>query len=166
MTQRVAIRPWNEADAAEIVAAHANLQGAMLPILHALMEAFGYIDAAAIPIVASALNVSKAEVHGVIGFYHDFRTELPGRHVFKVCRAEACQAMGCDGLIADLERRFAARLGETSPDGAVTLEAVYCLGNCALSPAAMLDGKLHGRVTPAKAETLLAAAHKRSSGRA
>ena len=161
MTQRVAIRPWNEDDAAEIVAAHATLQGALLPILHALMEAFGYIDSAAIPIVAAALNISKAEVHGVIGFYHDFRTELPGRHVLKVCRAEACQAMGCNALIDQLEQRLGVKLGGTSKDGGVTMEAVYCLGNCALSPAAMLDGRLHGRITPAKTEALLAKAAAR-----
>jgi formate dehydrogenase subunit gamma len=161
VTQRVAQRPWSEADAAEIIAGHKDLPGAMLPMLHALQEAFGYIDGAAIPLVAEALNVSKAEVHGVIGFYHDFRTALPGRHVLKLCRAEACQSMGCDALVAHVERGLRVTLGETTEDGAVTLEAVYCLGNCALSPAAMLDGKLYGRVSPAKADALVERARSR-----
>ena len=162
MTHRVAIRPWSEADAAEIIAAHKAMPGAMLPMLHALQEAFGYVDAAAIPLVAEALNVSKAEVHGVIGFYPDFRDRPAGAHVLKLCRAEACQAMGCDSLVEHLERKLSVKLGGTTTDGAVTLEAVYCLGNCALSPAAMLDGKLHGRVTAARAEALLAAARSRA----
>ena len=161
MTHRVAPRPWNEEEAAEIIAAHRDLAGAMLPMLHALQEAFGYLDAAAIPMVGSALNVSKAEVHGVIGFYHDFRTELPGRHVLKVCRAEACQSMGCDSLIGHLERKTGAKLGATSADGAFTLEEVFCLGNCALSPAAMLDGKLYGRVSHHAADRLIDAARAR-----
>ena len=134
----------------------------MLPVLHALQEAFGYADAAAIPLVAEALNVSKAEVHGVIGFYHDYRTELPGRHVLKLCRAEACQSMGCEQLAADLERRLGVKTGGTTADGAVTLEAVYCLGNCALSPAALIDGKLYGRVSAAKVEALLDSARNRT----
>jgi len=134
----------------------------MLPVLHALQEAFGYVDAAAIPLVAEALNVSKAEVHGVIGFYHDYRTELPGRHVLKLCRAEACQSMGCEQLAADLERRLGVKTGGTTADGAVTLEAVYCLGNCALSPAALIDGKLYGRVSAAKVEALLDSARNRT----
>ena len=162
MTQRTAIHPWTETEATEIVAAHKDMPGAMLPILHALQETFGYIDQGVIPIVADALNVSRAEVHGVIGFYHDFRTELPGRLVFKVCRAEACQSMGCDSLIAHLERKLKTKLGGTSADGAVTVEAVYCLGNCALSPAAMLDGKLYGRVSPGTADRLLDAARSKA----
>jgi formate dehydrogenase subunit gamma len=162
VTQKTAIRPWNGAEAAEIVAAHRDVPGAMLPILHALQEAFGYVDAAAIPIVAEALNVSKAEVHGVIGFYHDFRDTRPGKHVLKLCRAEACQSMGCESLIDHVERRLRVKLGETSGDGAFTVEAVYCLGNCALSPAAMLDGKLYGRVTSAAADKLIDAARSRA----
>ncbi len=161
MTRRTAIHPWNEDEAAEIVAAHATLPGAMLPILHGLQESFGYVDAAAIPVIAEALNLSKAEVHGVIGFYHDFRDTPPGRHLLKLCRAEACQSMGCDALIDHVERRLGAKLGETTADGAVTIEAVYCLGNCALSPAAMLDGKLYGRVSPAAADRLIDGARNR-----
>jgi formate dehydrogenase subunit gamma len=162
VTQRTAIHPWNDAEAAEIVAAHKSVPGAMLPVLHALQESFGYVDQAAIPVIAEALNVSKAEVHGVIGFYHDFRTEPPGKHVFKVCRAEACQSMGCESLIDHIERRLRVKLGQTTGDGGFTVEAVYCLGNCALSPAAMLDGKLYGRVSPERADTMIAAARSRA----
>lgn len=132
-----------------------HLPGALLPVLHALQAQFGYIDEAAIPIVADVLNISVAEVHGVIGFYHDFRQHPPGRHVLRVCRAEACQSMGCEALIHHIERRVGAKLGETSADRSVTIEAVYCLGNCALSPALMLDGKLYGRVSAATADVLL-----------
>jgi len=162
VTQRTVIHPWNDDEAAEIVAAHKHMPGAMLPMLHALLEAFGYVDAAAIPVIAEALNVSKAEVHGVIGFYHDFRTEPAGKHVLKLCRAEACQSMGCESLIDHVERRLRVKLGETSTDGGFTVEAVYCLGNCALSPAAMLDGKLYGRVSPEFADGLIAAARGRA----
>ena len=133
----------------------AHLPGALLPVLHALQEQFGYIDAAAIPLVADALNLSFAEVHGVTSFYHDFRRQPPGRHVLRVCRAEACQAMGCDSLIRHIEHRAGTKIGETSPSGSLTMEAVYCLGNCALSPALMLDGKLYGRVSASTADLLL-----------
>jgi formate dehydrogenase subunit gamma len=117
----------------------------LLPALHALVEAFGYIDERAIPLVADVFNLSRAEVTGVVSFYKDFRREPPGRHVVKVCRAEACQAMGCEPLVAELEKRLGTPVDATSA-GAVTLETVYCLGNCALSPAALVDGKLLGRV--------------------
>ena len=132
-----------------------HLPGALLPVLHALQEEFGYIDRAAVPLIADVLNLSQAEVHGVISFYHDFRHEPPGRHVLKLCRAEACQSMGCDRLINHVEQRLGAKLGETTPDGGFTLDAVYCLGNCALSPALMLDGKPYGRVSPEVADFLI-----------
>ena len=121
--------------------------GALLPILHALQDEFGYIDKAAVPLVADALNLSHAEVHGVISFYHDYRTRPPGRHTLQICRAEACQSMGCRALIDQVEDRFQIALGETTADRSLTVEAVYCLGNCACSPAVMLDGKLYGRVS-------------------
>ena len=158
-------RSWDETEAGEIVAAHRHLDGAMLPIVHALQEAFGYVDGAAVPMIAEALNVSQAEVHGVVSFYHDFRDTPPGRHVFKICRAEACQSMNSKATIDHLERTLGVTLGNTTKDGEVTLEAVYCLGNCALSPAAILDGKLHGRVTPARADQLLAAVRERPVNR-
>jgi formate dehydrogenase subunit gamma len=132
-----------------------RLPGALLPILRAVQERFGFIDDAAVPVIAEALNLSRAEVHGVITFYHDFRRTPAGSHVLKLCRAEACQSMGCEALADALRRRHGIAFGETSADGRLTLEAVYCLGNCALAPAAMLDGKTHGRLDAAKVATLL-----------
>lgn len=133
----------------------AGLPGALLPVLHALQEEFGYIDHAAIPLIAGALNISKAEVHGVISFYHDFRHHPPGLHVLKICRAEACQSMGCDRTIQHVENRLGVKLGETTADGAFTVEQIFCLGLCALAPAAMLDGRPYGRVSPQVADMLV-----------
>lgn len=140
------MRNWDAETASAIVNDLKHLEGPMLPILHALQERFGYIDRDAVPLVADALNVSKAEVHGVITFYHDFRDAPAGRHVLKICRAEACQSMGCERLVDHLAAEHGLSIGETTPDGRLTIEAVYCLGNCALSPAAMLDGQLIGRL--------------------
>jgi len=141
--------PWDADAAAAVAAGLRDVDGALLPILHALQERFGYIDERAIPMVAEALNLSRAEVHGVVGFYPDFRRAPPGRCVVRLCRAEACQAMGADALAAALETALGTPVGATSPDGRVTLDAVYCLGNCALSPAALIDGKLYGRLDAA-----------------
>ncbi len=127
------------------------LDGPLLPILHAINARFGHVDERALPVIADVLNLTRAEVQGVVSFYHDFRRQPAGRHVVKICRAEACQAMGAERLIAELETAFGVKLGETSGDGNVTLEAVYCLGNCALSPSALIDGKLYGRLDAAKA---------------
>ncbi len=138
-----------------------QLPGALLPILHALQEEFGYVDPSAVPVIAGALNISHAEVHGVITFYHDFRTQPPGRHVLQICRAESCQAMGCDDLIRHVENRLGVKLGSTTPDDSFTLSPVYCLGNCALSPAAMLDGKPYGRVSAEVADFLIDDARRR-----
>ena len=132
-----------------------NLPGALLPILHSLQEEFGYIDEAAIPLIATALNLSKAEVHGVVSFYHDFRHAPPGRHLLKICRAEACQSMGCDRLIRHVEGRLGVKLGQTTDDRSFTVDQVFCLGLCALSPAMMLDGKPYGRVSPQVADFLI-----------
>lgn len=137
-----------------------HLPGALLPILHALQEEFGYIDAAATPMIADALNLSRAEVHGVISFYHDFRHEPAGRHVLRICRAESCQSMGCDTLIEHVENRAGVKLGGTTSDGSLTIEQVFCLGNCALSPAAMLDGEPYGRVSPSVADFLIESARR------
>ncbi len=128
----------------EIAASMKGLDGPLIPILHALNDRFGYVDDTAIPVVANVLNLSRAEVHGVVSFYHDFRHEPAKRHVLKICRAEACQSMGAEKLFAEV----AAALGDSAQ---VTLEPVYCLGNCALSPSAMIDGKLYGRVSKEKA---------------
>ena len=130
---------WDVARAGEIVGAHAHRDGATLPILHALQEAFGYVDGAAVPLVADALNLSRAEVHGVVTFYHDFRRAPAGRHVVKLCRAEACQAVGAVGLAAHAKRSLGVDWHGTTADGAVTLEPVFCLGLCARGPAALID---------------------------
>ena len=138
-----------------------HIDGALLPILHALQDEFGYVDEAAVPLIADTLNVSKAEVQGVISFYHDFLRLPPGRHVLRLCRAEACQSMGCDKTISHVEDSLGVKLGETTPDGAFTLRDVFCLGLCAHSPAAMLDGEPHGRVTPQIADMLIESARRR-----
>lgn len=151
---------WSESRAEEIIAEHQAVEGAALPILHALQETFGCVPEAAIPMVARALNLSRAEMHGVVSFYHDFRREPAGRHVLKLCRAEACQACGGDGLADRAERRLGVRMGDTSPDGRVTLEAVYCLGLCATAPSAMLDGRVVGRLDEARLDALLAEAQR------
>jgi formate dehydrogenase subunit gamma len=140
------------------------LPGALLPVLHAIQDALGFVPPDAVPQIARALNLSQAEVHGVISFYHDFRSAPPGRHVLKLCRAEACQAMGSEALAAHLTRRLGIQWKQTSPDGALTIEPVYCLGNCALSPAAMLDGKLRGRVTTAALDAIIAACRRPPEG--
>jgi formate dehydrogenase subunit gamma len=152
--------PWDTARGAEIIAEHAQLEGATLVILHALQEAFGYMPEAAIPMVASALNLSRAEVHGVFTFYHDFRNKPAGRHVLKLCRAEACQAAGGDTLAARAEARLGIALGDTTPDERVTLEPIYCLGLCATAPSAMLDGRLVGRLDEKRMDVLLAEAQR------
>lgn len=148
---------WSEAQVREIVARHAHLEGPLLPILHAAQAAFGYIPRDAIPIVADALNLTRAEVYGVVSFYHDFREEPPGRHIVKLCRAEACQATGARALNAAILDHFGIDWGQTAPDGAVTVEAVYCLGLCSVAPAALVDGEPHGRC---KAEDLIALAER------
>lgn len=140
------MRLWDREVAASLIAARRHLDGAMLPILHALQAEFGYVDAAAVPMIADALNLSRAEVHGVISFYHDFREAPPGRHVLKLCRAEACQAVGCEALVDRLAHHHGVVPGQTTADGALTVEDVYCLGNCALGPSALFDGELVGRV--------------------
>lgn len=122
--------------------------GALLPILHAVQDALGFVPAAAVPIIADGLNLSRAEVHGVVSFYHYFRNAPPGRHTIRLCRAEACQSMNQRGLEAHSKARLGVTFHQTTADGAFTLEPVYCLGNCACSPAMMIDGELYGRVTP------------------
>src|SRR5258705_6373228 len=131
--------PWDAARGGEIIAQHTPLEGATLVILHALQEAFGYVPEPAIPMIASALNLSRAEVHGVVTFYRDFRRAPAGRHVLKLCRAEACQAAGGDALAARAEARLGIAMGATAPDGSVTPEPVYCLRLCATAPSALID---------------------------
>ena len=146
---------WDETRAAEIIAQHRHLDGATLPILHALQAVFGFIGEEAIRLVASALNLSRAEVHGVATFYHDFRAAPAGRHVLKLCRAEACQAMGADALSAQASKRLRAGWHETTSDGKITLEPVFCLGLCACAPAAMIDGRVVGRLDAATLDVLI-----------
>ncbi|EIG57355.1 formate dehydrogenase subunit gamma [Bradyrhizobium sp. WSM1253] len=152
--------PWDETRGAEIIAEHSKQEGATLVILHALQDAFGYVPAAAIPIVAHALNLSRAEVHGVFTFYHDFRHKPAGRHVLKLCRAEACQAAGGDALAARAEAKLGVSLGHTTADDRVTLEPIYCLGLCATAPSAMLDGRLIGRLDEKRIDALVAEAQR------
>ena len=146
---------WNRERAAEIVEAHVHLDGAALPILHALQREFGYIDREAVPLVAQALNLSRAEVHGVVSFYHDFREAPPGQHVLKLCRGEACQSMGAEALAATAREQLRTDWHETTPDGRVTLEPVFCLGLCACAPAAMLDGRVYGTLDRARLTKLI-----------
>ncbi|WP_082364228.1 formate dehydrogenase subunit gamma [Rhodopseudomonas sp. AAP120] len=151
---------WEPTRAGEIIAALAHKEGPMLVILHALQEAFGYVPEAAVPMVAQALNLSRAEVHGVVSFYPDFRREPPGRHVLKLCRAEACQAAGGDALAVHAETRLGVAFGQTSADGSVTLEPAYCLGLCATAPAAMLNDRVVGRLDTKRLDRLMAEAQQ------
>lgn len=157
--------PWSEDAGRAAIAAEAGRPGPCLLVLQALQARFGYVPEEAVPLVAEALNLSRAEVHGVLGFYHDLRQAPPGRHVVKLCRAEACQAVGAEELVAAVERRLGLSLGQTSADGRVTLEAVFCLGNCACGPAALIDGKLHARLDAGRVGDLLAEAERRERAR-
>ena len=152
-------QPLSPADRAQVdlaLAQYRNHPGPLLQILHAVQERIGYIPDAAIPVIAESLNFSRAEVHGVVTFYHHFRRTPPGRHVVQLCQAEACRALHCETLTAYVKRRLGIDFHETTADGRFTLEPVYCLGNCACSPAAMINGELHGRVTPERFDALLA----------
>jgi formate dehydrogenase subunit gamma len=140
----------------DILTAHAGMEGPLLPILHAVQAEFGHVPQDTLPIIAKSLNLSRAEVHGVMSFYHDFREEPAGRHVVKLCRAEACQSMGADRVAAHAKAALGVDWHGTSLDGAVTLEPIFCLGLCACAPAAMVDGKLVGRVDEARLDALIA----------
>jgi formate dehydrogenase subunit gamma len=146
---------WSEARGRAIIAAHREADGPALPILHALQDAFGHIPRDAIPMVAEALNLTRAEIHGIVTFYHDFRETPAGAHVLKLCRAEACQSMGADALGQQARDALRVGWGETTEDGQVTLEPVFCLGLCACAPAAMFDGKLLGALDAARLGALL-----------
>ncbi|HVH29540.1 MAG TPA: formate dehydrogenase subunit gamma [Vicinamibacterales bacterium] len=133
---------------AGIVSRLKDLRGALLPILHAVQEELGYVPAAVVPVIADGLNLSRAEIHGVISFYHYFRDTPPGRHTIHLCRAEACQAMNERALERHAKTRLGIDFHQTTSDGAFTFEPVYCLGNCACAPSMLVDGELYGRVTP------------------
>jgi formate dehydrogenase subunit gamma len=129
--------------------------GALLPILHALQDEFGFIDRSAVPVIARALNITRAQDYSTISIYPDLRNIPPGRHVLRVCRAEACQSMGCDKLIQHVENRLGIRLGQTTADGRFMVEQIFCLGLCSQPPAVMLDGRPYGHVTPQMVDSLL-----------
>lgn len=138
-----------------------TMPGALLPILHAIQDTLGYIPPAAVPLIADGLNLSRAEIHGVISFYHYFRDTKPGRHTIHLCRAEACQSMNQKATETHAKQALGVDYHGTSRDGAFTLEPVYCLGNCAASPAMMIDDKLYGRVTPQRFDAIVAQWEKR-----
>jgi formate dehydrogenase subunit gamma len=139
----------------EIAVAHRGQRGALLPILHAIQEALGYVPPEAVPVLAEELNLSRADVHGVVTFYHDFRAAPAGRTTVRICRGEACQSVGAERLVGHVRDRCGMSLGETSPDGSLTVEQVFCLGNCALGPAAQVNGRLAGRLDEARLAAIL-----------
>ncbi len=139
--------------------AHRDAPGALLPILHAVQGALGYVPPESLPLIAHELNLTRAEVHGVVTFYHHFRNTPPGRHIVRICRAEACQALGARSLEAHAKKSLGIDFHETTADGAVTLEPVYCLGNCGCGPSILVDDdELHARVTPQAFDELVRAA--------
>jgi formate dehydrogenase subunit gamma len=146
---------WDREAVAGIVASLKSQPGALLPILHGIQDAVGYVPPEAVPLIAAELNLSRAEVHGVISFYHYFRETPPGRQTIYLCRAESCQAMGSEALEAHAKARLGIDYHETTADGALSLEPVYCLGNCACSPALMVGKEVYGRVTPERFDAIL-----------
>ena len=147
--------PWSEAAALEIIHAHAGEQGPLLPILHALQETFGCIDPLAIALIANVLNLSRADVYGVFSFYSDFRSTPPGEVRVQVCRGEACQSVGARALAEHATSSLGVDFGATTTDGSVTLDEVFCLGNCALGPSVAINGQLRGRVGADEFDRLL-----------
>ncbi len=142
---------------AHAIDTHRERPGALLPILHAVQDTLGYVPPESLPLIAHGLNLSRAEVHGVVSFYHHFRSTPPGRHIVRLCRAEACQALGARALEAHAKRVLGIDFHGTTSDGAITLEPVYCLGNCGCGPSLLIDhDELHGRVTPQAFDELVA----------
>ncbi len=146
---------WDEQEALQVIAQFASLKGGLMEALHGLQHAFGYIPTESYELLADAFNLSRAEVYGVKSFYHDFRSEPAGHHVIQICQAESCQAMGSRRLTSHVQNMLGIKLGETTHDGHFTLEAVYCLGNCAVSPNVTLDGRLHARMSEQAIDNLL-----------
>ena len=140
------------------IAAHKSLPGALLPLLHAIQDDIGYVPQDSYEAIAKALNLSVAEVHGVVTFYHHFRTHQPGKHILQICRAESCQAMGSEALEAHVKKTLGIDYHQTTADGAITLEAVYCLGNCACSPSVAIDEQVCGRVDTDRVNEIIAEA--------
>ncbi len=147
--------PW-AAQVATLIALHRQQPGGLLALLHAAQDAVGHVPPDAVPAIAAGFNLSRAEVHGVVSYYHFFRSAVPGRQVVQLCRAEACQACGAEALLAQAEALLGCAVGSTRADGVVTLEAVYCLGLCASSPALRIGDRLHARVTPQRLQQLVA----------
>lgn len=157
MLNHVSQRPtlWSPELALETIGLHAEQRGPLLPVLHALQETFGYVDPRAVPLVARALNLSRADVYGVITFYSDLRSSPPGRVRIQVCRGEACQSVGGHALAEHATGSLGVDFGSTTADGSLTLDEVFCLGNCALGPTVAVDGRLHGRVHPVDLDRLV-----------
>lgn len=153
--------PWNQDHVRDIVRTVKERPGALLVVLHAVQDSLGYIPPESVPLIADELNLSRAEVHGVISFYHYFRDTPPGRHTIHVCRAESCQSMGGGRLEEYAKTKLGIGYHETTSDGAFSLEPVYCLGNCACSPALMVDQDIFGRVTPDRFDEILDEARSR-----
>lgn len=147
--------PWNRDHIRDIVRGSKERPGALLVVLHAVQDQLGYIPPESVPLIADELNLSRAEVHGVVSFYHYFRDTPPGRHTIHLCRAESCQAMNGGELEEHAKKRLRIDYHETTEDGAFTLEPVYCLGNCACSPALMVDQEIFGHVTPERFDEIL-----------
>lgn len=150
--------PYSDERAREIIEAHMSLEGPALPILHAFMKEFGHVPEAVVPTMAEALNVSRAEMHGVVTFYHDFHREPHGRHTLKICRAESCQSMGAEKQANEFLAKLKISWGQTTNDGSLTVEPVYCLGLCAHSPSALFDDEPIGMVDAAKLDEIVAEA--------
>jgi formate dehydrogenase subunit gamma len=142
--------------ASAIIEEMKSLEGPLLPILNGIQAEFGHVPREVVPVIAEALNLTRAEVYGVVSFYHDYRDHAPGRHVLKVCRAEACQSMGGDAIAEKLQELLGVSFHETAKDRSVTLEPVYCLGLCACAPSAMLDGEVIGRLDDERLEEIAA----------
>lgn len=149
------LNPGDTATVRRIVADLKGRPGPLLEVLHAVQTALGYVPEGAVPLVAEGLNISRAEVHGVVTFYHYFRHSPPGAHTVRLCQAESCQAQGAEALARHARRRLGIDFNQTTKDGRFTLEPIYCLGNCACSPAALIDDRLHGRLTPERFDALI-----------
>jgi len=147
---------WKIEEVSSIVASLKDKPGALLPILHGIQDHLGYVPPETVPLIARELNLSRAEVHGVISFYHYFRETPPGKNTLYICRAESCQAMGSDELEAHAKQRLGIDYHENTADGEFSLEPVYCLGNCACSPSIMVGTEVHGRVTPERFDEIIA----------
>jgi formate dehydrogenase subunit gamma len=153
--------PWDKAAIISIVDSLEHQRGALMPILRRIQDDLGWVPPEILPLIAHELNLSRAEVHGVASFYHDFRHEPPGRNIVRICRAESCQAMGAVALADHARQRLGIDFGDTSADGSFSLEAVYCLGNCACSPAVVINGEIIGRVTPERFDTAISSLVRR-----